>query len=97
MKAIILALLLISANAKAEEYNAAVTETITYTYTDEPCDERLLSNPDKVPLKHAFAYDSTLKTYMYGCALDYGNYVEFQLIDEARKKHIQAFIPKHKF
>jgi hypothetical protein len=84
--------------AKADERTAVskVDKNITFTITDSPC-TFFPSIPSGAPLKAAKAYDATTKVSLVGCALDYGDLTELQLVNEAEKKHYQLMIPTKDF
>lgn len=73
-----------------------VDKNISFTITDNVC--TFFPNlPTGAPLKEARAYDANTKVSLVGCALNYGELTELQLINEAEKKHYQLMIPTKDF
>ena len=94
MKKLLLVLLLVTPLVATALPRVAVSKAdsnITYTITDAPC--KAFANPDGAPLRAAEAFDAKKGVTIYGCALDYGKYIEFQLIDETQTKHFQLVVP----
>jgi hypothetical protein len=94
----LLVLLLVSSTAFAGELTAIskVDKNISFTITDNAC--TFFPNlPTGASLKEARAYDANTKVSLVGCALNYGELTELQLVNEAEKKHYQLMIPTKDF
>jgi hypothetical protein len=99
MKTILAVVLMaLSLNVLAAERTAVsrIDKNVTFTITDKEC-IAFPSLPEGAPLKEARAYDAAKNESIYGCALDYGTKIEFQLISSDQKKHWQFFIPTNDF
>jgi hypothetical protein len=97
---IVLGLALLSNGLSAYAANrtavSKLDKNVTFTVTDKPC-EFFAGIPDGAPIVAASAYDAKANLTIVGCALDYGTQIEFQLVNEAEKKHYQFVLPSEDF
>lgn len=86
----------LSSYAGERTAKSLIDKNISFTITDKQC-EVFPGFPDGAPLKAARAFDASSGETIYGCALDYGKHIEFQLISSDKKKHYQFVLPSSDF